>query len=72
MKETSTSVLILLLSENAKSSSSAETMDTPSEQYRGDGIANRCIGYGVDSLQVDGTDIFAAYEATKEARRRGS
>jgi 2-oxoisovalerate dehydrogenase E1 component alpha subunit len=40
------------------------------EQYRGDGIASRGIGYGIDTLRVDGTDIFAVYEATKEARIR--
>ena len=46
-------------------------ISTPtSEQYRGDGIASRGIGYGVDTLRVDGTDIFAVYEATQEARRR--
>ncbi|KEF53203.1 2-oxoisovalerate dehydrogenase E1 component, alpha subunit [Exophiala aquamarina CBS 119918] len=46
-------------------------ISTPtSEQYRGDGIASRGIGYGIDSLRVDGTDIFAVHEATKEARRR--
>ena len=46
-------------------------ISTPtSEQYRGDGIASRGIGYGVDALRIDGTDIFAVYEATKEARRR--
>jgi 2-oxoisovalerate dehydrogenase E1 component alpha subunit len=46
-------------------------ISTPTtEQYRGDGIASRSIGYGIDSLRVDGTDIFAVYEATKEARRR--
>ena len=46
-------------------------ISTPtSEQYRGDGIASRAIGYGIDALRVDGTDIFAVYEATKEARRR--
>lgn len=46
-------------------------ISTPTtEQYRGDGIASRGIGYGIDTLRVDGTDIFAVYEATKEARRR--
>lgn len=40
------------------------------EQYAGDGIAVRGIGYGIESLRVDGTDIFAVYEATKEARRK--
>ncbi|OAL49770.1 hypothetical protein IQ07DRAFT_511161 [Pyrenochaeta sp. DS3sAY3a] len=46
-------------------------ISTPaSQQYNGDGIASRGVGYGIDSLRVDGTDIFAVYEATKEARRR--
>jgi 2-oxoisovalerate dehydrogenase E1 component alpha subunit len=46
-------------------------ISTPTtEQYAGDGIAIRGIGYGVESIRVDGTDIFAVYEATKEARRR--
>ncbi|KAH6879560.1 thiamine diphosphate-binding protein [Thelonectria olida] len=46
-------------------------ISTPaSEQYRGDGIASRGIAYGIEALRVDGTDIFAVYEATKEARRR--
>jgi 2-oxoisovalerate dehydrogenase E1 component alpha subunit len=46
-------------------------ISTPvSEQYRGDGIASRGAGYGIEALRVDGTDIFAVYKATKEARRR--
>ncbi|KAI5460633.1 thiamine diphosphate-binding protein [Mariannaea sp. PMI_226] len=46
-------------------------ISTPTtEQYRGDGIACRGPSYGIDSLRVDGTDIFAVYAATKEARRR--
>ena len=39
------------------------------EQYRGDGIASRGLGYGIDTIRVDGNDIFAVYEATREARR---
>ena len=38
------------------------------EQYRGDGIASRGIGYGIDTVRVDGNDIFAVREVTKEAR----
>ncbi|EXJ79922.1 2-oxoisovalerate dehydrogenase E1 component, alpha subunit [Capronia epimyces CBS 606.96] len=46
-------------------------ISTPTrEQYRGDGIASRAIGYGIEALRVDGTDIFAVYQATREARRR--
>ncbi|KAK2088540.1 hypothetical protein P7K49_034447 [Saguinus oedipus] len=46
-------------------------ISTPtSEQYRGDGIAARGPGYGILSIRVDGNDVFAVYNATKEARRR--
>uniref|UniRef100_A0A2K6FXK3 2-oxoisovalerate dehydrogenase subunit alpha n=1 Tax=Propithecus coquereli TaxID=379532 RepID=A0A2K6FXK3_PROCO len=46
-------------------------ISTPtSEQYRGDGIAARGPGYGLISIRVDGNDVFAVYNATKEARRR--
>ncbi|KAM3830350.1 2-oxoisovalerate dehydrogenase subunit alpha, mitochondrial isoform 1-T1 [Vipera latastei] len=46
-------------------------ISTPtSEQYRGDGIAARGPGYGIQSIRVDGNDVFAVYNATKEARRR--
>lgn len=46
-------------------------ISTPtSGQYVGDGIAVRGISYGIESIGVDGTDIFAVYEATKEARRK--
>ncbi|KAF1982111.1 hypothetical protein K402DRAFT_363480 [Aulographum hederae CBS 113979] len=44
-------------------------ISTPTlEQYRGDGIASRGIGYGIDTIRVDGNDIFAVREATKRAR----
>ncbi|KAG9333082.1 hypothetical protein JZ751_013506 [Albula glossodonta] len=46
-------------------------ISTPTnEQYRGDGIAARGPGYGMMSIRVDGNDVFAVYNATKEARRR--
>ncbi|KAM5344031.1 hypothetical protein ACJ41O_012568 [Fusarium nematophilum] len=46
-------------------------ISTPaSEQYKGDGIASRGLGYGIDTLRVDGTDVFAVYEATKAAREK--
>lgn len=46
-------------------------ISTPaSEQYRGDGIASRGAGYGIETLRVDGTDIFAVYKATKAAREK--
>ncbi|MCJ1256277.1 hypothetical protein MMC24_004098 [Lignoscripta atroalba] len=45
-------------------------ISTPTlEQYRGDGIASRGIGYGIETIRVDGNDIFAVREVTKEARR---
>ena len=38
------------------------------DQFRGDGIASRAVGYGIHAIRVDGNDIFAVYEAVKEAR----
>lgn len=44
-------------------------ISTPTlEQYRGDGIASRGIGYGIDTIRVDGNDIWAVREVTKRAR----
>lgn len=43
---------------------------TTLEQYRGDGIASRGTGYGIDTVRVDGNDILAVREVMKEARRR--
>ncbi|KAK0733255.1 thiamine diphosphate-binding protein [Lasiosphaeria miniovina] len=44
-------------------------ISTPTlEQYRGDGIASRGIGYGIDTIRVDGNDFWAVREATKKAR----
>lgn len=44
-------------------------ISTPTlEQYRGDGIASRGIGYGIDTIRVDGNDVFAVREATLRAR----
>ncbi|KAI8381357.1 thiamine diphosphate-binding protein [Radiomyces spectabilis] len=45
-------------------------ISTPSsEQYKGDGIASRGVGYGIDTIRVDGNDVWAVYNATKAARR---
>jgi len=44
-------------------------ISTPREdQYAGDGIAPRCIGYGMPGIKVDGSDLFAVYHAVKKAR----
>lgn len=40
------------------------------EQYRGDGIASRGTGYGIDTVRVDGNDFFAVREVVAEARKR--
>jgi 2-oxoisovalerate dehydrogenase E1 component alpha subunit len=46
-------------------------ISTPaSEQYFGDGIAARGVGYGIDTIRVDGNDVLAVLNATREARRR--
>lgn len=44
-------------------------ISTPTlEQYRGDGIASRAAGYGINSIRVDGNDILAVREVTKRAK----
>jgi 2-oxoisovalerate dehydrogenase E1 component alpha subunit len=44
-------------------------ISTPAdEQFKGDGIASRGIGYGVHTIRVDGNDALAMYVASKEAR----
>lgn len=45
------------------------SISTPTlDQYRGDGIASRGIGYGIDTIRIDGNDIWAVREAMKRAR----
>jgi len=44
-------------------------ISTPTlEQYKGDGIASRGIGYGIETIRVDGNDIMAVYAVTQAAR----
>lgn len=44
-------------------------ISTPtSEQFAGDGIASRGVGYGVKTIRVDGNDALAVYIATQQAR----
>jgi 2-oxoisovalerate dehydrogenase E1 component alpha subunit len=48
-------------------------ISTPTlEQYKGDGIASRGMGYGIETIRVDGNDIMAVYAATKAARETAS
>jgi 2-oxoisovalerate dehydrogenase E1 component alpha subunit len=45
-------------------------ISTPSEeQFKGDGIASRGLGYGVRTIRVDGNDVLAVYTATQKARQ---
>ena len=45
-------------------------ISTPAdEQFKGDGIASRGVGYGIKTIRIDGADALAVYMATKEARR---
>jgi len=45
-------------------------ISTPSEeQYKGNGIASRGVGYGIKTLRVDGNDILAVIKATQVARQ---
>lgn len=40
-------------------------ISTPThEQYAGDGIAGRGMGYGMTTIRVDGNDLLAVHEAT--------
>ncbi|KAL9554605.1 hypothetical protein MBANPS3_002748 [Mucor bainieri] len=58
---------VLIVSSSSRNNGFA--ISTPStEQYKGDGIASRGIGYGIDTIRVDGNDIWAIYNATKAAR----
>lgn len=44
-------------------------ISTPTdEQFSGDGIASRGVGYGIETIRVDGNDILAVLEATQAAR----
>lgn len=44
-------------------------ISTPaSEQYRGDGLVRRGTSYGMNSIRVDGNDLFAVFAATRAAR----
>jgi len=44
-------------------------ISTPThDQYRGDGIASRGPGYGMNTIRVDGNDTFAVYNAMRAAR----
>eukprot|EP00871_Galdieria_phlegrea_P004632 jgi/Galph1/516/GphlegSOOS_G5155.1 len=46
-------------------------ISTPAkEQYRGDGIAGRGLAYGIDSMRVDGNDLWSVYFSVKEAKKR--
>jgi 2-oxoisovalerate dehydrogenase E1 component alpha subunit len=45
-------------------------ISTPSsEQFKGNGIAARGVGYGIKTLRVDGNDILAVYSAAAAARK---
>jgi pyruvate dehydrogenase E1 component alpha subunit len=49
-------------------------ISTPLEaQTRAETLADKAVGYGMPGLRVDGTDVLACYEATREAvvRARG-
>jgi 2-oxoisovalerate dehydrogenase E1 component alpha subunit len=39
------------------------------EQFAGDGIAARGVAYGMHTIRIDGNDLFAVYNAVKEARK---
>lgn len=45
-------------------------ISTPAEeQFKGDGIAARGVGYGIRTIRVDGADLLAVFAATQAARK---
>jgi pyruvate dehydrogenase E1 component alpha subunit len=47
-------------------------ISTPLEaQTRAETLADKAVGYGMPGMRVDGTDVLACYEATREAVARG-
>jgi len=45
-------------------------ISTPvSDQYAGDHIAGKAVGYGIPTLRVDGNDALAVYHAVSQARK---
>lgn len=45
-------------------------ISTPIEdQYKGDGIAIRGLGYGIKTIRIDGNDVLAIWNAVKMARK---
>jgi pyruvate dehydrogenase E1 component alpha subunit len=47
-------------------------ISTPLEaQTRAETLADKAVGYGMPGLRVDGTDVLACYEATREGVARG-
>ena len=47
-------------------------ISTPLEaQTRAETLADKAVGYGMPGVRVDGTDVLACYEATREAVARG-
>ncbi|ASM50070.1 2-oxoisovalerate dehydrogenase E1 component alpha subunit [Pseudoalteromonas espejiana DSM 9414] len=48
-------------------------ISTPAdEQFKGDGIASRGVGYGIKTIRVDGSDALAVFAATQKAREIAS
>jgi pyruvate dehydrogenase E1 component alpha subunit len=46
-------------------------ISTPvSAQTAADTLADKALGYGIPAIRVDGTDVLAVYEATREAAER--
>lgn len=46
-------------------------LSTPVEEnYAGDGIVSRALGYGMEGYRVDGNDVLAVFTVTKLAREK--
>jgi 2-oxoisovalerate dehydrogenase E1 component alpha subunit len=40
------------------------------KQFSSDGIAPKALAYGMEAIRVDGNDVFAVFDATREAKER--
>lgn len=64
-------ILIILCLFYLSSRNNGYAISTPVEEnYSGDGIALRALGYGMNGYRVDGNDVLAVYNVTKLAREK--
>lgn len=64
-------VIAILCVCTSPSRNNGVALSTPAEEnYAGDGIVSRALGYGMEGYRVDGNDVLAVFTATKLAREK--